>query len=589
MTMTQPASAPPDAPAAPPDAPAPPRHAPDQSVMRLRELVFGAACAAAIRAAVRLGAADALGEEPATAEELAAAVRTEARPLGRLLRALASYGVFTEHPDGRFAHTAMSRMLREDAPDSLRNIALWCTEPWTWDAWPLLDEAVRTGKDVIADLYGKRFFEYLHDDAPESAAVFNKAMTRSSMQSARDVVDSLDLTGVATVADIGGGNGAVLAEILKAHPNLRGVLVDLAGPARNAPQHLQEEGVRDRAEVVTANLFEPFPVHADAAILCDVLGDWEDADATRLLSHCAEAVSPDGRVLVIEMLPEAGQMAVFTEMDLRMMVYVGGRMRDLDQLEQIVDHRFHLDGAVVDAGDGADDLLRFQARRAEGPTAQDLGVPLDDGERGVEVVGNGGEEGFPLADRRPEGGQGAVARLGRLAERPVGFGEGGVGGGEVFGRDPQRVRARGQLGQAGRRVGRPPVTVLAGAGGQTFRQAAEVGQAEVGADPDRAGQLLDVGRGHRGEELPGADVGQVGIAGVGERGDQSDGRRGHPHHRHGDDVPGGLAPHRVRHARLPGVRGAVGCVRCHVCLTSVVGGGSPVRCSHPSRHSHPKR
>src|SRR4051794_23573179 len=104
MTMTQPAVAPP---AAPPAPPAPPRHAPDQSVMRLRELVFGAACAAAIRAAVRLGVADALDEHPATAEELAAAVRTEPRPLNRLLRALSSYGVFAEQPDGRFVHTGM--------------------------------------------------------------------------------------------------------------------------------------------------------------------------------------------------------------------------------------------------------------------------------------------------------------------------------------------------------------------------------------------------------------------------------------------------------------------------------------------------
>lgn len=104
--------------------------------MRLRELVFGAACAAALRAAARLGVADALGDTPMAVEDLAAAVKTEPKPLRRLLRALTCYGVFTEQRNGTFAHTDMSRLLREDDPHSLRNITLWCTEPWTWDAWP---------------------------------------------------------------------------------------------------------------------------------------------------------------------------------------------------------------------------------------------------------------------------------------------------------------------------------------------------------------------------------------------------------------------------------------------------------------------
>ena len=113
--------------------------------MRLRELVFGAACAAAVRAAARLGVADALGDAPATAEELAAAVHAEPQPLRRLLRALSCYGIFAETEDGTFAHTEMSRLLREDDPHSLRYIALWCTEPWTWEVWPRLDDAVRSG------------------------------------------------------------------------------------------------------------------------------------------------------------------------------------------------------------------------------------------------------------------------------------------------------------------------------------------------------------------------------------------------------------------------------------------------------------
>ncbi|CAG6396589.1 O-methyltransferase [Actinacidiphila cocklensis] len=328
MTMTQPAAAAPPAP-----TPAQPQHAPDQSVMRLRELVFGAACAAAIRAAARLGVADALDEQPATAEELAAAVRTEPRPLNRLLRALTSYGIFAEQPDGRFVHTGMSRMLREDAPDSLRNIALWCTEPWTWEAWPRLDDAVRTGQDVFADLYGKRFFDYLHDDAPESAAVFDKAMTRSSMQSARDVVDSLDLTGTTTVADIGGGQGHVLAGLLEKHPALHGTLLDLPKVVANADPRLRAGGaLADRATLLPGDCRQEIPVDADLYIIKNIL-EWDDDSTRRTLGNVVAAARPGTRVLVIEnLVDDSVSMRFTTAMDLLLLLNVGGQKHTRESL-----------------------------------------------------------------------------------------------------------------------------------------------------------------------------------------------------------------------------------------------------------------
>ncbi len=186
--------------------------------MRLRELVFGAACAAAVRAAVRLGVPDALDDSPMTVDDLATAVKTQPHTLRRLLRALSCQGVFAENPDGTFEHTDMSRLLREDDPHSLRYIALWCTEPWTWNVWPRLDEAVRTGGNVFEEVYEQEFFTYLNESAPESAHVFNRAMTTSSEQSARDVARLLDLDDAYSVVDIGGGQGHVLASLLEKHP-----------------------------------------------------------------------------------------------------------------------------------------------------------------------------------------------------------------------------------------------------------------------------------------------------------------------------------------------------------------------------------
>ncbi|MFF4273507.1 methyltransferase [Streptomyces sp. NPDC001536] len=293
--------------------------------MRLRELVFGAACAAALRAAARLRVADALGDGPLTVEEIAAAVKTEPKPLRRLLRALSCYGIFAERPDGTFTHTDMSRLLREDDPHSLRDIALWCTEPWTWDAWPRLDEAVRSGRNVVEDLYGKEFFPYLNEDAPESADVFNRAMTTSSVQSARDVAQFLDLSGAKSVADIGGGQGHVVASLLEKYPSLHGTLLDLPRVVDNADPRLRAGGaLADRMRLVPGDCRVAVPVQADVYVIKNIL-EWDDDSTTRTLRNVIEAGGPGSRVVVIEnLVDDTPSMRFSTAMDLLLLLNVGG-------------------------------------------------------------------------------------------------------------------------------------------------------------------------------------------------------------------------------------------------------------------------
>ncbi|MET7431953.1 MULTISPECIES: methyltransferase [Streptomyces] len=323
-------TAPSRAPSAPPEPGTPPSPPPS---MRLRELVFGAACAAAVRAAARLGVADALGDAPMTAESLATAVRAEPKPLRRLLRALSCYGVFAERPDGTFAHTEMSRLLREDDPNSLRAIAMWCTEPWTWDAWPLLDQAVRTGRNVVEDLYGKEFFSYLNEDAPESADVFNRAMTRSSEQSAREVAALLDLSGSSSVADIGGGQGHVVACLLDKYPAMRGSLLDLPRVVEHALPRLREGGdLADRARIVPGDVREAVPVEADVYIIKNIL-EWDDESTARLLGNVVEAGGPGTRVVVIEnLVDDTPSMRFSTAMDLLLLLNVGGAKHTTDSM-----------------------------------------------------------------------------------------------------------------------------------------------------------------------------------------------------------------------------------------------------------------
>ncbi|WP_336050961.1 methyltransferase [Streptomyces sp. CA2R101] len=296
-----------------------------QPAMRLRELVFGAACAAAVRAAAQLRVADALGDRPTTAEELAAAVKTEPRPLDRLLRTLSCYGIFEETDDGKYVHTEMSRLLREDSPNSLRYISLWCTEPWTWAAWPRLDDAVRTGRSVFDDLYGKSFFEYLHQDAGDSAEVFNRAMTTSSKQSAQDLADLLDLSGASSVADIGGGQGHVLASLLEKYPALEGTLLDLPTVVANPDPRLRDGGpLAPRVRVVPGDCREDIPVRADVYIIKNIL-EWDDESTRRTLHNVVAAARPGARVVIIEnLVDDSPSMKFTTAMDLLLLLNVGG-------------------------------------------------------------------------------------------------------------------------------------------------------------------------------------------------------------------------------------------------------------------------
>lgn len=301
--------------------------------MRLRELAFGAVTAAALRAALRLRVADELGETPETAEELAVRLDVDPASLRRLLRALASHGIFTEVDGGRFTHNDTSRLLRDDAPRSMRYVSLWATEPWTWQAWPMLDTAVRRGGSVFPELHGKGFFDYLHEDAPESAETFNRAMTQSSRQSAADVAAVLDLAGARTVADIGGGQGLLLATLLEQHPDVHGTLLDLPAVVAAADARLRPGGPLDgRATLVGGDCRDAIPFRSDVYIIKNIL-EWDDDSTRRTLDNVVAAAEPGARVVVIENLVDDSLSRKFTTaMDLLLLLNVGGAKHTKESL-----------------------------------------------------------------------------------------------------------------------------------------------------------------------------------------------------------------------------------------------------------------
>lgn len=301
--------------------------------MRLRELAFGAVTAAGVRAAIRLGIPDALGTNPETPDTLAERTDVDPRALRRLLRALASHGIFTEQPDGRFAHNDASRLLRSDTPSSMRHVTLWATEPWTWQVWPKLDDAVREGRSVFADVHGKEFFDYLHADAPESAEVFNQAMTQSSRQAAEDVADVLDLGDARTVADVGGGQGQMLATLLERNSDLRGFLLDLPAVVAESDSRLRPGGaLADRATLVPGDVRDDVPVAADIYIVKNLL-EWDEDSTRRTLANIISAAEPGARVVVIENLVDETSSPKFTTaMDLLLLLNVGGAKHTRDSL-----------------------------------------------------------------------------------------------------------------------------------------------------------------------------------------------------------------------------------------------------------------
>ncbi|MFC8518346.1 methyltransferase [Streptomyces sp. NPDC057257] len=307
-----------------------------EAVTTLRKLALAAGQAAALRAAAQLGVADALGDEPATAAQLATAVNAEPGTLDRLLRALTTHGVFAAQGE-RYVHTATSRLLRTDTPRSLRDMVLWATEPWTWSVWPQLADAVRTGKGVFAEVHGKDFFTYLYEDAPDSAEVFNRAMTQASRLSSQSIAEALDIHGPVTVVDVAGGHGDLLTTILGEDSEVRGVLFDLPGALDDVDPRLREGGLfGDRASLVTGDCREAVPVAADVFILKNVL-EWDDESTVATLRNVAGAAGPGGRVVVIENLVDGSPETGFTTtMDLLLLLNVNGRKHLRQSLLRLV-------------------------------------------------------------------------------------------------------------------------------------------------------------------------------------------------------------------------------------------------------------
>ncbi len=276
--------------------------------------------------AAKLGIADLLAGGPEPVEELAKTVDAHADALYRALRALASLGVFAEVAPRRFALTPLADLLRTNHPRSVRALAMFHGEE-PYQAWGELRFSLRTGAPAFDHVYQMSHFAYLAQHA-EASAVFNRAMSDNTARSVTAVVSAYAFPATGVVVDVGGGHGAFIAAVLRAHPGLHGVLFDQPHVVEGAASTLEEAGVAPRCARLGGDFFVPPLPTGDLYTLRQVIHDWDDEQSLAILRHCVQAMALDSKILVIEALvPPGNEPSPVKFLDLQMLVMNGGRQR----------------------------------------------------------------------------------------------------------------------------------------------------------------------------------------------------------------------------------------------------------------------
>lgn len=308
----------------------------------LYRLSIGHYVSRALDLAARLGLADLLANGPCDAADLARRTDTNAAALARVMRLLASVGVFDEQQDGRFASTPLGDLLREDVEGSMRAMVTLFAGVPIQDSWKHLDYCVKTGQPALQkDNPDADPFAAMAAD-PERAATFDRAMATFAPQTAAAISAAYDFSVFKTLADVGGGNGALLAGILAANPELRGIVVEQTHVVPRAEAFLAEAGIADRCSVVGGSFFDSVPGGADAYLLKHVIHDWNDEQAVQILSNCRTAVPAKGVLLIIEgvypaRIDRSLECQGAAANDVNMLVATGGRQRSQAEFEAVLE------------------------------------------------------------------------------------------------------------------------------------------------------------------------------------------------------------------------------------------------------------
>ena len=303
---------------------------------QLDQMITGYWISQTIYAAAKFGIADQLKHGPKSVEMLSEATSTDPGALYRLLRALASVGIFAETEPHQFSMTPLAEPLQSDVPGSKRALALMSGDE-QFRAWAEIDYSIRTGRTAFEKVYGKPVFDYLADH-PDKAGIFDAAMTGIHGRESNALFEAYDFSVFATLADIGGGNGSQITGILQKHLAMKGILFDLPHVIERARERIEAAGISDRCQLVGGSFFESVPKGADAYLLRHIIHDWDEENVLTILGNIHQAMSPNSKLLVVEsVIPPGNEPFGGKFLDLVMLLIPGGQERTEAEYRKLLD------------------------------------------------------------------------------------------------------------------------------------------------------------------------------------------------------------------------------------------------------------
>ncbi|MCP4347949.1 MAG: methyltransferase [Desulfobacterales bacterium] len=302
--------------------------------VQLMKFVVGKWISKPIYAAAEFGIADILAEGPKSIEEIAQITKTHAPSLKRVMRALASVGIFSETKDSQYELTPMAECLKTGA---MRSIALMFNSDWNEKAWTYFTDSIRTGETPFERAHGMPISGWLENNH-QAAKMLGEANALKAANSHRAIVDVYDFSGINTLTDVGGGFGVLMAEILSANSFMKGIVAELPLVVQAAKETIRAREMEDRCEVVECDFFRQIPVGADAYLMSHILHDWKDEECRVILKNCHDAMKPGSKLLIVEMIiPPGNEPSIVKLLDLEMFVITGGRERTEDEFRYLLE------------------------------------------------------------------------------------------------------------------------------------------------------------------------------------------------------------------------------------------------------------
>jgi len=308
------------------------------SQLSLSEMISGVKYTQLVYVAAKFGIADLLKNGPRSPDDLAESIGANRRNLYRVLRALASLGIFAENQDGTFELTVKAEPLQSDVPESVRVRAIAWGEEWFYRPWGGLLDNVKTDQPAFDRIFHMGFWEYLGSNS-EAGKAFDQLMTTNRFSGdLTAVMSTYDFSGISRIVDVGGGQGWLISAILKANPDMQGVLFDRPTVIEGARRLVESEGVSDRCELVGGSFFESVPAGGDAYLLRSILHNWNDSNATVILQNCRQAITDGGRLIIVDNVLSTGNDPSSSKIaDIQMMVILGALERTESEFRGLLD------------------------------------------------------------------------------------------------------------------------------------------------------------------------------------------------------------------------------------------------------------